>query len=69
MEQRKQGLRDEKKSKERSKISKVGDFYESKVNAIVDILIANGQRTLPPCKRPTEINKVDDSNYCRYHRS
>lgn len=25
------------------------------------MLIANGQLTLPPCKRPAEIDKVDDS--------
>lgn len=53
----------------KERLSKVGDFDESKVDAIFDMLIANGQLTLPPCKRPAEIDKVDDSNYCRYHRS
>lgn len=53
----------------KERLSKVGDFDESKVYAIFDMLIANGQLTLPPCKRPAEIDKVDDSNYCRYHRS
>ena len=23
---------------------------------------------LPECKRPEEMRKVDDPNYCRYHR-
>ena len=55
----------------KERLSKVGDFDESKVYAIFDMLIANGQLTLPPCKRPAEIDQVDDSNYChcRYHRS
>jgi hypothetical protein len=45
----------------KERLSKVGDFDESKVYAIFDMLIANGQLTLPPCKRPAK--KVDDSNY------
>lgn len=49
----------------KERLSKVGDFDESKVDAIFDMLIANGQLTLPPCKRPAEIDKVDDSNYCQ----
>lgn len=36
----------------KERLSKVGDFDESKVDAIFDMLIANGQLTLPPCKRP-----------------
>lgn len=47
----------------KERLSKVGDFDESKVYAIFDMLIANGQLTLPPCKRPAKIDKVDDSNY------
>ena len=47
----------------KERLSKVGDFDESKVDAIFDMLIANGQLTLPPCKRPAKIEKVDDSNY------
>ena len=53
---------DEKKQANLSQ-TKVGDFDESKVYAIFDMLIANGQLTLPPCKRPAKIEKVYDSNY------
>lgn len=51
----------EKISSLKERLSQVGDFDESQVDAIFDILIVNGQLTLPPCKRPAEIEKVDDS--------
>lgn len=46
-----------KKISFKERLYKVGYFDESKVDAIFDMLIANGQLTLPPCKRPEKIEK------------
>ena len=43
-------------------------FPDADVSFILDDLLKNKLFKLPEMKRPDEADKVDDPNYCKYHR-
>ena len=48
--------------------AKVYPFPDSDVPTILDVLLTNEVISLPESKRHEESNKVDDPNYCKFHR-
>ncbi|KAA0048558.1 retrotransposon gag protein [Cucumis melo var. makuwa] len=47
---------------------KVYPFPDSDVADMLEQLLENQLIQLPECKRPEQARKVDDPNYCKYHR-
>ncbi|KAA0037433.1 retrotransposon gag protein [Cucumis melo var. makuwa] len=47
---------------------KVYPFPDSDVADMLEQLLENQLIQLPECKRPEQAGKVDDPNYCKYHR-
>ncbi|KAA0055534.1 ty3-gypsy retrotransposon protein [Cucumis melo var. makuwa] len=47
---------------------KVYPFPDSDVADMLEQLLKNQLIQLPECKRPEQAGKVDDPNYCKYHR-
>ena len=47
---------------------KVYPFLDEDVPNILEQLLQLKLIELPECRRPEDIGKVDDSNYCKYHR-
>ena len=47
---------------------KVYPFPDEDVPNILEQLLQLKLIELPECKRPEDMRKVDDSNYCKYHR-
>ena len=43
-------------------------FPDADVSSILDDLLKNKLIQLPEMKRPNEADKVNDPNYCKYHR-
>ncbi|XP_038876523.1 uncharacterized protein LOC120068954 [Benincasa hispida] len=48
--------------------AKVYPFPESDVADMLEQLLENHLIQLPECRRPKQAGKVDDPNYCKYHR-
>ena len=47
---------------------KVYPFLDADMPEMLEQLLKLKLIELPECKRPKEMGKVDDSNYCKYHR-
>ena len=47
---------------------KVQSFPDEDVPNILEQLLQLKLIELPKCKRPEDMRKVDDPNYCKYHR-
>ncbi|KAM1380389.1 hypothetical protein ACFX2I_022120 [Malus domestica] len=47
---------------------KVYPFPDSYMDAMLDDLLKKKVIELPECKRPEEMNRVNDHRYCKYHR-
>ncbi|KAM1358731.1 hypothetical protein ACFX15_044968 [Malus domestica] len=47
---------------------KVYPFPDSDMDAMLDDLLEKMVIELPECKRPEEINRINDPKYCKYHR-
>ena len=47
---------------------KVYPFLDADMPEMLEQLLKFQLIELPECKRPEEIGKVDDPNYCKYHR-
>ncbi|KAM2657977.1 hypothetical protein EV1_013288 [Malus domestica] len=43
-------------------------FPDSDMDAMLDDLLEKKVIELPECKRPEEMNRINDSKYCKYHR-
>ncbi|KAM3007499.1 hypothetical protein FF2_031739 [Malus domestica] len=43
-------------------------FPDSNMDAMVDDLLEKKVIELPECKRPEEMNRINDPKYCKYHR-
>jgi len=52
----------------RERQKKVYPFPDSDVADMLEQLIEKQLIQLPECKRPEQAGKVDDPNYCKYHR-
>ncbi|TYK22023.1 retrotransposon gag protein [Cucumis melo var. makuwa] len=52
----------------RERQKKVYPFSDSDVADMLEQLIEKQLIQLPECKRPEQAGKVDDPNYCKYHR-
>ncbi|KAA0044977.1 ty3-gypsy retrotransposon protein [Cucumis melo var. makuwa] len=52
----------------RERQKKVYPFPDSDVADMLEQLIEKQLIQLPKCKRPEQAGKVDDPNYCKYHR-
>ena len=49
-------------------VSKKYPFLDEDVSNILEQLLQLKLIELPKCKRPEDMGKVDDPNYCKYHR-
>ncbi|KAM1380701.1 hypothetical protein ACFX2I_022397 [Malus domestica] len=47
---------------------KVYPFLDSDMDAMLDDLLEKKVIELPECKRPEEMNRINDPKYCKYHR-
>ncbi|KAM2220845.1 hypothetical protein ACFX1S_019995 [Malus domestica] len=47
---------------------KVYPFLDSNMDAMLDDLLEKKVIELPECKRPEEMNRINDPKYCKYHR-
>ncbi|RXH75963.1 hypothetical protein DVH24_042750, partial [Malus domestica] len=47
---------------------KVYPFPDSDMDAMLDDLLKKKVIELPECKRPEEMNRINDPKYCKYHR-
>ncbi|KAM2532779.1 hypothetical protein PS1_001343 [Malus domestica] len=47
---------------------KVYPFPDSDMDAMLDDLLEKKVIELPECKRPKEMNRINDPKYCKYHR-
>ncbi|KAM0981028.1 hypothetical protein TB2_013881 [Malus domestica] len=47
---------------------KVYPFPDSDMDAMLDDLLEKKVIELPECKRPEEMNRINDPKYCKYHR-
>ncbi|KAM1054793.1 hypothetical protein ACFX2C_002110 [Malus domestica] len=47
---------------------KVYPFPDSNMDAMLDDLLEKKVIELPECKRPEEMNRINDPKYCKYHR-
>ncbi|KAM2838647.1 hypothetical protein COP1_030341 [Malus domestica] len=47
---------------------KVYPFPDSDMDAMLDDLMEKKVIELPECKRPEEMNRINDPKYCKYHR-
>ncbi|KAM1878431.1 hypothetical protein ACFX14_040419 [Malus domestica] len=43
-------------------------FLDSDMDAMLDDLLEKKVIELPECKRPEEMNRINDPKYCKYHR-
>ncbi|KAM2538545.1 hypothetical protein TB2_023980 [Malus domestica] len=59
---------DRYKSTLRELEQKVYLFPDSDMDSMLDDLLENKVIELPECKRPEEMNRVNDLKYCKYHR-
>ncbi|KAM2653540.1 hypothetical protein EV2_025168 [Malus domestica] len=59
---------DRYKSTLRELEQKVYLFPDSDMDAMLDDLLEKKVIELPECKRPEEMNRVNDLKYCKYHR-